>query len=139
MLYRKTEETIMHGEVRISVHTYTNKYLRCKKCEVHDRVCKHVTGCTEKHVIRFLILEALCYDKICSDRSKTFKEISNYESSSTETCMFLMSKFKLSTFDIIQSDKSVWYITFHTWFWWKHWWLLINWLIYFRLNRQAAI
>ena len=38
----------MHSEVHVS-----------KKCEVHDLVCKHVTGCMEKHVPRFLILEAL--------------------------------------------------------------------------------
>ena len=49
----------MHGKVRVSLHACTNNYLRCKKCEVHDLVCKHVTGCMEKYVPRFLTLEAL--------------------------------------------------------------------------------
>ena len=53
------KETIMHGKVRVSLHACTNNYLRCKKCEVHDLVCKHVIGCTEKYVPRFLTLEAL--------------------------------------------------------------------------------
>ena len=49
----------MHGEVCVSVHACTNDYLRCKKYEVNDCVHKHVIGCMEKHLPRFLILEAL--------------------------------------------------------------------------------
>ena len=37
----------------------TNDYLRCTKCEVHDRVHKHVIRCTKKLAPRFLILEDL--------------------------------------------------------------------------------
>ena len=33
--------------------------LRCTKCEVHDRVLKHVFRCMKKRVPRFLIFEAL--------------------------------------------------------------------------------
>ena len=40
-------------------HAFTNDYLRCTKCEVHDRVCKHIIRCMKKHVPRFPILEAL--------------------------------------------------------------------------------
>ena len=49
----------MHCEVQVSVHACTNDYLRCTKCEVHDRVRKHIIRCTKKRVPRFLILEAL--------------------------------------------------------------------------------
>ena len=49
----------MHGKVQVSKHACTNNYLRCTKCAVHDHVCKHVPTCTEKHVPRFLIPEAL--------------------------------------------------------------------------------
>ena len=28
----------MHGEVQVSVRACMNDYLRCTKCEVHDRV-----------------------------------------------------------------------------------------------------
>ena len=41
------------------MHMCTNDYLRCSKCEVHDRVCKNVNKYTKKHVPRFLIFEAL--------------------------------------------------------------------------------
>ena len=40
---------------------WVNHYLRCTKCEVHYRVCKHVIRCMEKHVPRFLILEVLIF------------------------------------------------------------------------------
>ena len=53
------KETIMHGKVRLSLHACTNNYLGCKKFEVHNLVYKHVIGCTEKCVPRFLTLEAL--------------------------------------------------------------------------------
>ena len=43
----------------VNVQAYTNDYLRCKKCEVHDHVCKHAVRCPEKCVPRFLIPEAL--------------------------------------------------------------------------------
>ena len=53
----------VHVEVHISVHACANYYLRCTKCEVHDRVRKHVMKCTKKRVPRFLILETLV---VCS-------------------------------------------------------------------------
>ena len=49
----------MHGEVHISVHVCTNDYLRCTKCEVHDRVHKHAIRSTKKRIPIFLILGAL--------------------------------------------------------------------------------
>ena len=49
----------MHGKLHVSVHACTNDNLGCTKCEVHDRVRKHVIRCTKKRVPRFLILEAL--------------------------------------------------------------------------------
>ena len=51
----------MHCQVHLSVHAYTNDYLRCTKCEVHDRVRKYVIKCKKKCVPRFLTLEALIY------------------------------------------------------------------------------
>ena len=45
--------------VQVSIYAGTNDYLRCTKCEVHDRVCEHVIRYTNKRVTRFLILEAL--------------------------------------------------------------------------------
>ena len=49
----------VQGEVHVSIHSCTNDYLKCTKCEVHDRVRKHVIRCTEKRVKRFLIFEAM--------------------------------------------------------------------------------
>ena len=49
----------MQGEIHVSVHSCMNDYLRCMKCEVHNRVHKHVITSTKKHVPRFLIFEAL--------------------------------------------------------------------------------
>ena len=49
------------GEVRVSVHACTKNYLRCKKCEVHKCVRKHVIRCTEKRVPGFLFLKALSF------------------------------------------------------------------------------
>ena len=54
-------ETIIHSEVGISVNACANDYFRCTKCEVHDRIHKHVIGYTEKRVSRFVILEALWF------------------------------------------------------------------------------
>ena len=45
-------------QVHVSVYASTNDYLRCTKCEVHERVRKHDIRCTKKRVPRFLILEA---------------------------------------------------------------------------------
>ena len=45
--------------MHISVHTSTNDYLRCTKCEVQEHICKRVIRCPKKCVPRFLILEAL--------------------------------------------------------------------------------
>ena len=45
----------------LSVQASMNNYLRCKKCDMHDRVRKHVIEYTEKHVPRFIILEALVF------------------------------------------------------------------------------
>ena len=47
------------GEVHVSINACTNEYLRCTKCEMHNRVRKHAIRCTKKRVPRFLILEAL--------------------------------------------------------------------------------
>ena len=49
----------MQGEIHVSVHSCMNDYLRCTKCEVQDRVRKHVIRCTKKRVPRSLIFEAL--------------------------------------------------------------------------------
>ena len=54
----------MHNEVRVSVHACMNDYLRCTKCEVHDRVCKNVIRFTKKRVPRFLILEPQLWQNI---------------------------------------------------------------------------
>lgn len=49
----------MHGEVHVSVHMCTKNYLTCAKCEVLNRVQKHVIRHTKKCVSSFLILVAL--------------------------------------------------------------------------------
>ena len=49
----------VQSKLHVSIHSCTNDYLRCTKCEVHDRVCKHVIRCMKKRVTRFLIFEAL--------------------------------------------------------------------------------
>ena len=49
----------MQGKIHVSVHSCMNNYLRCTKCEMHDRVHKYVIRCTKKRVPRFLIFEAL--------------------------------------------------------------------------------
>ena len=45
--------------LHVNVDACTNDYLRCTKCEMHDRERKHVIRYTKKRVTRFLILEAL--------------------------------------------------------------------------------
>ena len=45
----------------LSIQASMNNYLRCKKCDMHDRVPKHVIECAEKRVPRFIILEALVF------------------------------------------------------------------------------
>ena len=65
----------MHCEVHVSVHACMNNYLKCTKCEVHDRVRKHVIRGKKKHEPRFLILEALAYNifRITGALSVNFK------------------------------------------------------------------
>ena len=63
----------VYGEVHISIHACANNYLRCMKSEVHNCVCKHVIRCTRKHVSRFLILEALHWERSKqSEKKKLF-------------------------------------------------------------------
>ena len=49
----------VHGKVHVSIHTCTNYYFRCTKCEVHNRVRKHVIRCRKKRLPRYLIPETL--------------------------------------------------------------------------------
>ena len=48
-----------------------NDYVRCTKCEVQDRVCKHVIRCMKKCVPRFLIFEALNEVQFGPEAAKT--------------------------------------------------------------------
>ena len=81
-----------------------NGYLRCTKCEVHDRVRKYVIRCTKKRARRFLIFEALC--RIHLVAASVFKP--KFLISETHQCLYYPTILSFVITDYCVIAKACW-------------------------------